>query len=296
VTPVEAALLNATPQGNTVLAGSRPVFELLDEQAVQLEARRRPLTGEVLKRRLSTLLTLPPWQRARVGVPHYRVPRAVTTGGKAMARYAVETERDLRAILKKRLANPDLSHTLDVEPEVHLLLPHVSSEEDLAGDPWAQGLNSGGALYALDVRGLGESMPEPHGSAGFFQPYGMDYMLHGHGILFGESYLGRRVFDVLRTLELLCANGAERVHLYGRGQGALLALFAGVLHPQVGHIVMRNGPTSYRDWVSAPLVAWPAASFLRGVLVSFDLPDVMRLVSGRLTISEPWGPDMKALG
>lgn len=295
VKPVDAGLLQVTPDGNTVRAGSRPVSALLDEHASGLEAHRRPLQGEALKRRLAALLTLPAWRRDRAGVPTYRVPRAVSLGGKTWARYAVETERDLRAILKKRLPNPAWSHTLDVEPELHLLLPHVSSEEDITTDAWTQGLNPDGALYALDVRGLGESIPEPHGGAGFFQPYGMDYMMHGHGILFGESYLGRRVFDVLRTLELLSASGAERIHLYGRGQGALLALFAGALHPQVSHLTLRHGPLTYRDWVRSPLVAWPAANFLRGALKSFDLPDVMRLVADRLTISEPWGPDMQPL-
>lgn len=292
--PVPPALLQVTPEGNTVRAGSRPVFALLDAEAGRLEAcRRPPLTAEAIRRRLTSLLALPPWQRSRAGLPHYRVPRAVSLGGKTWARYAIETERDLRAILRKRLVNPGWSHTLDLEPEVHLFLPHVSSEEDMAGNAWAQELDPEGALYALDVRGLGESLPEPNGSAGFFQPYGMDYMLHGHGILFGESYLGRRVFDVLRTLELLCAEGAERIHLYGRGQGALLALFAGILHPQVDRIALHNAPLAYRDWTRAPLVAWPAANVLRGVLRHLDLPDLMRLVANRLTLSEPWGPDMK---
>ena len=295
VAPVEAARLQVTPAGNTVRLGSRPVFELLAEQAERLATRRRSLPPEALRRKLATVLVLPPWTRARAGVPCYRVPRAIQIGGKTVARYAVETERGLRAILKKRLLNPAWSHTLDVEPEVHLLIPHISSEEELAGDAWAQGLNPGGPLYALDVRGLGESTPEPHGGAGFFQPYGMDYMMHGHGILFGESYLGRRVYDVLRTLELLCANGAERLHLHGRGQGALLALLAGALHPAVAAIVMRHGPLTFQDWVRAPLVAWPAANFLRGALQGFDLPDVMRLVAARLTLSVPWGPDMAPL-
>lgn len=35
-------------------------------------------------------------------------------------------------------------------------------------------------------------------------PYGMDYMFHGHGLLFGESYLGRRVHDLLSVMDLFC--------------------------------------------------------------------------------------------
>ncbi|MBN2449056.1 MAG: hypothetical protein JXR77_01625 [Lentisphaeria bacterium] len=295
VTPLEMGVLQVTPEGNTIRAGSRPVFALLDEQAERLGKRRRPLTGEALTRRLVRLLGLPPWRNERVGVPHYRVPRAQSLDGKTWARYAVETEREIRAVLKKRLLVPGWSHTLDVEPEVHLVLPDVASEEDITNDAWTRGLCPGQALYALDVRGLGESLPQAQGVAAFFQPYGMDYMMHGHGLLFGESYLGRRVFDLLRTLELLRANGAERIHLYGRGQGALLALFAGVLHPRVVHITLRNGPLDCRAWVRAPLVAWPAANFLRGMLRHFDLPDVMALAGDRLSVEEPWGPDRKPI-
>jgi dienelactone hydrolase len=296
VTPVEPKLLEATPAGNTVRYGSRPVFALLDERAARLEAVRKPLGAVALRRRLESLLSLPRWKRQSAGVPHYRVLRAIPIAGKTCARYAVETDGDILAILKKRLVNPGWAQTLDVEETVHLCLPHVSSEDDLAGDAWTQAINPDGALYALDVRGLGESLPEPSGAAGFFQPYGMDYMMHGHGILFGESYLGRRGFDLLRVMELLCASGAKDIRLYGRGQGALLALFAGALHPAVTAVALRNGPSCYRDWTRAPLVAWPAASFLRGVLKSFDLPDLMHLLGDRLTVSEPWGPDLKPLG
>lgn len=293
--PLPPERLQVTPEGNTIRAGSRPVFALLDDEAARLAAHRRALSPERLRRRLSSLLVLPPWERGRVGVPAYRVPRPVSHAGQTWARYAVETEGSLRAILTKRLVNPAWGHTLDVEAEVHLFLPHVGTEDDVATNAWAQGLNPGGPLYAVDVRGLGESEPEPHGNGGFFQPYGMDYMMHSQALMFGESYLGRRVFDVLRCLELLCHEGAEAVHLHGRGQGALLALFAGVLHPQVRTVELRNAPDAYRDWVRAPLVAWPAAAMLRGVLKYFDLPDLRALLGDRLTSSEPWGPDMQPL-
>ena len=292
---LDPEVLQATPEGNVVLAGSVPVFELLARRGAELARKRPEPSADVLRRALRRRLALPRWEADVAGVPDYRVPRAVRLGGKTFARYAVETEREIRAILKKRLVVPSRSHTLDVEEEVHLYLPHCSVDEDLVDHEWPGELQPEGALYALDPRGFGESMPEPHGSGGFFQPYGMDYMMHGHGLLFGESYCGRRVFDLLRTMELLRHEGAERIHLYGRGQGALLALFATVLHDGVASVTLRNAPLAYGDWVECPLVAWPAANMLRGVLRDFDLPDLYRLISDRLTLIEPWGPDMKPL-
>ena len=178
-----------------------------------------------------------------------------------------------------------------MEKGVHLYLPHISSADDLTDDAMAVSLKDSYELYTLDVRGLGESMPEDKG--GFFQPYGMDYMYHGFGLLLKESYLGRRVLDVLAAMDLLVHEGAESIHLHGRGQGSILALFAGLLHSDVASVTLKNAPPSYSSWTDAPLVAWPAVNFLRGALKIFDLPDCMDALGDKLTIVEPWGPDMQ---
>ena len=135
---------------------------------------------------------------------------------------------------------------------MHLYLPHVAAEDDLQGDDLAIALRRQHPLYALDVRGLGESIPTP-AEAAFFHPYGMDYMFHGHGLLLGQSYLGRRLHDVLSALDLLVAAGARRVRLYGRGQGALPALYAALLHDNVASATLKNAPLSYQEWTQTPL-------------------------------------------
>jgi len=280
------AELYATPKGDVVAAGATPIYEMIAEEADRLAAKRKPLDTQTLKRRLSSLLNL----SSKRAIPHYRVLRPVRVEGDTIARYAIETEDNVRAIMRKRMGTPH-SHTLDVEETVHLYLPHVSAEEDMADDPLAVSLKRSHPLYALDVRGLGESMPEGQ----LFQPYGMDYMFHGLGLLLGESYLGRRVHDVLSTMDLLAYEGAEEVHLYGRGQGSLLALFAGILHDNVVSVTLKNAPPSYSSWAHAPLVAWPSANFLRGALKVFDLPDCMEALGDKLKIIEPWGPDMQPI-
>jgi len=118
-------------------------------------------------------------------------------------------------------------------------------------------------------------------------------MFHGYHLLLGESYLGRRVYDVLCALALLRQEGARQVALYGRGQGALLALLVGVLDPDLCAVTLKNGPPSLLAWAEAPLVAWPSACFLRGALLAFDLEDCRRALAGRLTVLDPWGPLMQ---
>ena len=253
-----------------------------------MEQKRTKLDKARLVQRLTARLQL---SRKR-SLPHYRVLRPAHLDGRTIARYGVETEDGIQALMHKCLAAPPRPYSLDVEGEVHLYLPHVSAEDDLQDDVLAIALRRQHPLYALDVRGLGESIPTPAEEA-FFHPYGMDYMFHGHGLLLGQSYLGRRLHDVLSALDLLVAAGARRVRLYGRGQGALLALYAGLLHDNVASTTLKNAPLSYQEWTQTPLVAWPAACFVPGVLADFDLPDCLRALGNKVRLIQPWGPDMQ---
>ena len=280
--------LYATPGGQVIEAGATPVHRLIAARANELAAERAALDDDALKTTLQHLLALP----GSRPLPHYRVPRPVRKDGAVFARYAVETEDRVRAILWKRLADPTHPFTLDVEPQVNLYLPHVSAEADLEGDGLALALQESPPLYALDVRGLGESMPEEQRSA-FFQPYGMDYMFHAYGAMLGKSYLGRRVYDVLCTMDLLAQGGAEAIHLYGRGQGAILAVFAALYHHRAASVTLKNGPRSFHEWTQTPYVAWPAADFVYGVLQVCDLPDCLRVLGDRVrSVVEPWDPRM----
>ncbi|MDA0711044.1 MAG: prolyl oligopeptidase family serine peptidase, partial [bacterium] len=251
---------HVTPLGEVIPEGATPIYQLIAQKADALAARRKKQAKPKLIRLAQKQLTLP----IRSTSPHYRCLRAVTEGGDRLARYAVETEDTIRAILRKRLINPAFSHTLDVEPEIHLYLPHISSELDLQSDRLALALKKKHPLYALDVRGLGESFCCDERD--LFHPYGNDYMCNGYGLLLGESFLGRRVHDVLCTLDLLSIEGAGKIHLYGRGQGAIHALFAGLIHGKVTSVTLKNGPLSYDAWAQTPIVGWPAANIPRGVL------------------------------
>ena len=286
---LDADALDVTPKGEVIPEGAVPIYDLIAQRAKALAGKREHLDRNQLIRRVQTALDLP----ANRDLPHHRWLRGTTEGGARLARYAVETEGDIRAIMRKRPSIPAYSHTLDVERELHLYLPHISAEVDLLNDSLARSLKERYPLYALDVRGLGESLADDERD--FFHPYGNDYMCNGYGLMLGRSFLGRRVHDVLSTLDLLADEGAETIHLYGRGQGAIHALFAGFLHPTVTAVTLKNYPESYHAWTQTPLVNWPVANIPRGVLTSFDLPDLMGALGKKLELIQPWGPDMSAI-
>ena len=281
--------LYATKSGNVIKEGSRPVYELIAEKADALASKRKPLSADLLKVKLMEILNI----LLERDSTYYRVLRPTRIDKTTFARYAVETEEDILAIMKKRMKSPEYSYTLDVDEAVHLYLPHLSSEDDILEDPLAISLKQEHELYALDVRGLGESIPEDKNQ--FLQPYGMDYMYHGYGLLMNQSYLGRRVYDVLCTIDLFINEGAKKIHLYGRGQGAIMALFAGVLHDNITSVTLKNAPESYESWVHTPLVAWASANFPHNILKFMDIPDCIKFLGDKVTIMEPWGADMKPL-
>lgn len=284
--PLPARDLNVTPRGEVIEAGAVPIYEMSGQRANDLRRKRSRLDRPSLVRVLRSVLVLP----SRSGTPHFRALRGTTDHQRRVARYAVETEPGVRAILRKVMDTPH-THTLDVEREIHLYLPHLSTQDELSTDRHAARQARNGALYGLDPRGLGETRPDDDRE--LLHAYGMDYMHDGYAMLLGETFVGRRTHDVLRTMDLLAAEGARKIHLIGRGQGAILALFASLLHKSAGRVTLKNGPLSYHEWTQVPLVHWPFACIPRGILKRLDLPDCIRALGKRVALIQPWRPDMK---
>lgn len=285
--PLPEADLWATPEGQVLLAGATPISRLIARRAAELVAHAPALAPTELRATIERVLQL----SAREEVCNYRVLRPTHQGNRTIGRYAIETERDIRAILRWIMPpRAEGVYSLDATPLTRLWLPHLSAEEDLARDPLAVGLADEGELFALDARGLGETMPDEAGS--FWGHYGMDYMAHGHAQLLGESYLGRRVYDVLCAVDLLCDRGAEAVALYGRGQGALLALFAALCDGRISHVTLLNLPISFASLAEQPIVLWPAADFPRDVLRWCDIPACLATLGSRVTVRDHDLPEL----
>ena len=157
--PVAEAVLACCPEANVVKAGSRPIYDLMAETAeAWARCRQAPKNAGEWRSTLAKLLKFP----EATGVPHYRVLRSQRIGNDVWQRSGIETEGDILAIMRKRLRSKDRGETLDVEEDVHLYVPHLGSELDYQDCSFVAELNQGGELYTLDVRGLGESMPEDH--------------------------------------------------------------------------------------------------------------------------------------
>ncbi|MEN6641080.1 MAG: hypothetical protein ABFE08_01405 [Armatimonadia bacterium] len=287
-------LLHATKSGQVweLEADNVPAFSR--RKAEELAAKRKALKGEELKKALSKLLTLP----ARPAeAPDYRT---LIYGGKdrgyvgKQTVYSVWTAPQTQAVVTC-LDERSWMCRLPEGKETTLYVPHLSMDEDLREEPLARDLAGKGRLFAMDVRGRGDTAPNACGG-NYLAAYGSDFFHTYFHQMYGESYLGHRTYDVLRVLDLLGSRGYKKVHLVGRGYGSLPALFAAVLDDRVKQVTLKNAPLSYMEIIQDEDYKWPLSSMLWGVLTKLDLPDCYKALGKKLTLVEPWTSRCEVMG
>jgi dienelactone hydrolase len=263
-----------TPRGQVAELTPRTIGSFTRETAHALAQKRPAMVGAALARALTEILRLP----ARSGVPEYRILRPGNGRGypkKYAATYAVETEPDIPAVVYRLDDQPLLSRPPRGRKRAVLYISHHSADAEMREEHFIAEIVAAepdAAIFAADVRGIGESQPNTTGSS-FLEPYGSDFFYAAHAIMLDEPYAGRRTHDVLRLVDWLQAQGHEDVHLVARGWGAIPATFAAVLHDGVTQVTLRHALTSYRAIVDTDDYAWPLALLVPGILRTLDLPD-----------------------
>lgn len=301
---VSATKLYATAGGAVAdVPGNRFIYDFTAEAALRIADRRKKVTGRKLAQTLVKVLALP----LRKAVCHHRILRprfgAYCQPYQSVYTYAIPTEPqypamqaflyrwDKHEVLKDHTAN------LPIEPEREILLyvPHISSRQDATAQQVPVDHET---LWSVDVRGMGMSQSMTCNDPHFFTvDEGGDYMYAAHGQMLGEPYVGRRVHDLLCTLDVLQAAGAARVHLAGRGLGAILAAFAAVLHPVVKQVTLKNAPPSFLALATAKVNLWPLSILPWDVLHNLDLTDCYQaLAAKKLRMIEPWNGQMQPQG
>ena len=272
--------------GEVVPFGSKKIFGFTQARAGALLAKRSQLDETPLKETVRNLLNID----MPDAPPHYRYLRR--SGGQDPKtgkgyQFAVETEPGIQVILTM-FGDLENQCRLPKGP-VSLYVGHLSSEEDCAALPWLQRrLTEGQRILAADLRGTGQSFPTTCGSSDLLEPYGADYLYASFGSMMGESYLGRRVYDLLRTIDCLEDGGAS-VHLIGRGVGSAPAALAALLHASQPTCELVHYLPSYQLLIDNPLHNWPFSCFIENCLELFDLPDVYSALGDRLKKCDPWG-------
>lgn len=284
--------LLCTPKGQVVESGSRTLMSFTREKADDLAAKRKPLSGDALKKAVREVLKLPALADSP---PDYRILRSVGSRKyptKGYCTYAVETEPMIHALVTRLSAEALTSRLPRGQSKAVLYISHRSADAELRSDPFVQELiaaSPDAAFFACDVRGIGDSQPDTCGANQFLGIYGGHYFYAAYSQMLDRPLLGQRVFDVLRVLQLLAAAGHTEIHLAGQGWGALPAALAAVLSPGLKQVTLKHALTSFHDLASHEDQQWPTAFMLPQVLNLLDLPDCYQaLQKQNLQLIEPW--------
>lgn len=296
VPPETDETLQVTETGQTAAIGAKRAFDFTSAEAGNVAATRQKLSGKTLADELTKLLTLP----ARTATPNYRIvrDRRISPTMREYG-YLIETEQHNGANVFAMLhviPKPGPQYFFPNNKTATLYVPHLSALEEIVAGK-APTVADGEPLLALDVRGIGEMTARLHKETtdDFFLPYGTDYFYSTLALMWNESYCGRRVHDLLSTLDLFAANGCQEMHLVGRGLGSATATFAAVLHPLVKQVTLHNALLSYHELTEDDRYQWPLSTLPYGILQRLDLPDCLRELAAtkRLSIVDPWDARMQ---
>jgi dienelactone hydrolase len=142
-------------------------------------------------------------------------------------------------------------------------------------------LKRGLAVFAVDVRGIGETATT-------------DFEATTSALMTDRPLFGQRVYDVLRAVDCLWRRiyisvqiDKGRIACLGRGTGGLLALYAATLDERLAATAVWEAPISYKALITER-PGFPASVYLFDVLSQFDLPSLMAALAPRpLLLADP---------
>jgi cephalosporin-C deacetylase-like acetyl esterase len=144
--------------------------------------------------------------------------------------------------------------------------------------------DSGTVVFAVTPR------PSPAGGEETKSPIlGPFYMTELRAELVGRTILGMRVDDVIRAIDYLASRpdvDPNNITVEASGHMGLVALHAAVLDKRIKHVTVDHVLESYASLLRAPTPLDAPQDILPGVLLKYDIPDLVRVLGPRLTASD----------
>jgi len=119
------------------------------------------------------------------------------------------------------------------------------------------------------------------------------YIIELRAQLVGKTLLGMRVDDVIRVVDFFSTGYTEdpnNITAEASGHLGLVLLHAAVLDPRLKHITIDHTLESYRSLLDAALPIDAPQDILPGVLLKYDIPDLVRILGPRLSLTSPQLP------
>jgi len=278
--PLPKEAFQDTPTGQ--VATSFPNAETvhsLNLKRFEAMPKRRVLTGEALKGAV----------RQVTKVSTSRTEAVVTTQeALSVAHDGLITLRsELGIKIHGELFEP---HSPGTHPAILLLTnaasaPLESAEHKEMSAEIQRLTEAGNVVLALTPR------PSPPGTEETKAPIlGVFYLSELRAELTGKTLMGMRIDDTLCALNylaLLPDVDGKKITAQASGHFGLVLLHAAVLDRRISHITIDHSLSSYRSLVEAPIPIGAPEDILPGVLLHYDLPDLVKALGSRVTVNDP---------
>ena len=145
-------------------------------------------------------------------------------------------------------------------------------------------VRSGNAVLAIDATGIGETRMAGTSNGSDWPRYFGDFESAMTLLLSGKTLVGLRARDITRGVDLLASRSEiDRERIYGAAVegGGIALLHAAAIDNRIRKIALERTLVSYQSIVDHKIHRNVFEDVFPGVLKSYDLPDLARLVSPR---------------
>ncbi|HEY6376779.1 MAG TPA: alpha/beta hydrolase, partial [Edaphobacter sp.] len=116
------------------------------------------------------------------------------------------------------------------------------------------------------------------------------YLTELRAELVGKTLIGLRVDDVISAVNFLSHGTTpdpNQISAQASGHLGLVLLHAAVLDPRLKHITIDHTLESYGSLLKASMPKGASEDILPGVVRHHDLPDLVKVLGARLTLTDP---------
>jgi dienelactone hydrolase len=244
----------------------------LAAQRVKFQKAHSPeeLLREV-RRRIGLAETIAPATKRPVG--------QIKREGVVIDKLVFETEPCIRVpALEFKPADKDVSGL----PCLLAVSGDGKAKDAALGGAFEQQAKAGRRVLALDLRGMGETAPNPT-PANRRNYHGGDTKEAFLALHLDRPLLGQRTYDLLAVCRCLREEGIKELEVVGEGTAVPIVLHAAVLDPSLVRVRLNHpAVASWSEVVRQPLAENQLTNVVPGALEVYDLPDLVRLLGPRL--------------
>ena len=281
IEPFTAEELQCTASGQVETDGeSRTTWSFLPERCREAREQRADAPLEDRVRQALRLIDVEP----HPDVPPRRLrPVYASNPRRPYPRFGLTGAGGCPVIVMKQFAATEPG---DSAPVVVHIAGDVSLDELLSPPPSlarAIEANPAAAVYAVDVRGVGETQPRVADFRSYADIYGSDYMHAAYAEMLGRPMLGWRVLDAMTAVRFAASQEGGAIVLSGHGNGAVVARLAHLLlkrgdaavpAARIGPVQTSGGFESFEQVATRPSDLPPYSVLPFGMLRHFDLTEL----------------------